>query len=120
MKPAPICYVEIPAPNIEIAGSFYRSIFNWNISPSHLTDQKYWMFGTGDNQLMGGFDSTKTAQGGGVILYIQIDDIPATLKSIEAMGGKVVRGKFEIGEGYGFSAIFEDPNGNHLGLWANN
>lgn len=118
MKPAPICYVEIPAPDIEKAGSFYSSVFGWTVSPSNLGDQPYWMFKAGEGQLMGGFDSSKPVQPGGVILYLKVDNIEAALTLVKEKGGAILREKFDIGGGYGFSAIFKDPNGNHVGLWA--
>ncbi|MDD4975303.1 MAG: VOC family protein [Bacteriovorax sp.] len=116
--PSSICYVEIPAPDIEKARIFYSSLFNWEILQSELTDQKYYMFKTGENSLMGGLDSTKSVSDQGVLLYLKVEKIISTLEMIEKSGGKVVRTKFEIGGGYGFSAVFADPNGNHLGLWS--
>ena len=119
MNPAPICYLEIPAPNIEAAGSFYSSVFGWKITPSDLTNKKYWEFSTGDSGLTGGLDSSKSTQfNGGVILYLKVEDIDLTLIKIKEFGGSVLRSKFDIGSGYGCSAIFNDPNGNTLGLYA--
>lgn len=117
-KPAPICYLEIPAPSIEKAGSFYRSVFAWKIQPSSLTNQQYWMFETGEGSLMGGLDTTKAVQEGGIIFYIKVEDIAAMLKAIDQAGGSMVAAKEDIGGGYGFSAVFKDPNGNRIGLWS--
>ncbi|MBT4790935.1 MAG: hypothetical protein HON90_05140 [Halobacteriovoraceae bacterium] len=54
------------------------------------------------------------------ILYIKVENINETLNVIKAQGGEVLLSKEEIGGGYGFSATFKDPNGNHLGLWCEN
>ena len=116
--PATICYVEIPAPNIEAAGQFYSSAFGWKITPSHLSDKAYWEFSTGEAKLSGGLDSTVPISDGGVILYLRVADIAETLQKVRASGGIVVRERFDIGGGYGFSAIFKDPNGNRLGLFS--
>ncbi len=118
MKTATICYIEIPAPDVEKAGAFYSTVFGWKITPSDLTARSYWMFSTGENQLMGGLTPDLRVQEAGVILYIKVDDILEKLKLIEKEGGLVVKGKSDIGGGYGYSAIFADPNGNQLGLWA--
>ena len=119
MKPSPIVYLEIPAPDIEKAGTFYSSVFGWSINRSSLSDtHEYWMFNSGEDSLSGGFDTNKKPQDGGVIIYLKVDDIPTALDSIKKAGGIVTREKFDIGDEYGFSATFKDPNGNHLGLWA--
>jgi uncharacterized protein len=116
--PSPIVYVEIPAPNLERAGAFYSSTFGWKVVPSNLSDKPYWMFSTGEGQLTGGFDpSRRPKSGGGVILYIRVDDIDKTLRAVAAAGGRVVRDKFDVGGGYGYSAIVNDPNENEIGLW---
>jgi len=94
IKPKPICYFEIPAKMIEEAKKFYSSVFYWKIEESHLTDQKYSMFSTGDDSLIGGLDSTKEASDHGVLIYIKVEDIPLTLQMIENAGGKVIRTKF--------------------------
>lgn len=115
---ARIVYVEIPAPDIERATTFYRTVFDWDIQRSDLSDYPYAMFGTGKGQVGGGLDASKqvNAEASGVILYLDTNDIPATLARIEAAGGSVVQGKKDIGGGYGYFAIFKDPCGNRLGL----
>ena len=115
---APIVYFEIPAPDIEKAGTFFSSVFGWTITPSSLSSKAYWEVGTGSDQLTGGLDSSIPVNEGGIILYLRVDDLAATLRKICDSGGSVVRDKFDIGGGYGFSAIFKDPNGNRLGLFA--
>ena len=113
-----ICYVEIPAPDIKKAGAFYQSIFGWRITPSHLSDKVYWEFGTGDGQLTGGLDPSLPVGRDGVLLYLSVSNIDETLDAIRIAGGSIVRDKFDIGGGYGSSAIFKDPNGNRLGLFS--
>lgn len=115
---APICYLEIPAPQIDKAVNFYHKVFGWNIRPSGLSDKTYWEFSTGEGQLTGGLDPTLQVHDGGVLLYLKVADISETLVAIENAEGSIVRGQFEIGGGYGYSAIFKDPNGNRLGLFA--
>lgn len=114
---SPICYVEIPAPNPEKAGTFYHQVFGWNVTPSKLTDQNYWMFSTGDGQLSGGFSQELPVNTGGALLYVRVKDIKAKLDEIKAAGGSVFFDKEDIGGDYGFSAQFLDPSGNRMGLY---
>ena len=118
MSSAPIVYLEIPAPQIDKAKDFYSSIFGWQITPSDLTDKKYYMFQAGEDGLMGALDATKAPSSEGHIFYIKVDSIEGALEEILKKDGKVKKEKFNIGAEYGCSAIFQDNNGNHVGLWS--
>lgn len=118
MKPAPICYLEIPAPEVEKLASFYKTVFAWHISQSELTSKKYYMFKAGDSELIGGLDSTKNVVEGGVIFYINVDNIEESLENVTKLGGSILKEKRAIAPGYGYAATFKDPCGNHVGLWA--
>lgn len=117
-SPAQICYVEIPAPDLEKASSFYSAVFDWTVTPSNLNDSPYWEFRSGDRGMTGGLVQNRPPRAGGALFYLNVTDIENTLNHIERAGGTVVRKKFEIGGGHGFSALFKDPNGNELGLFA--
>ena len=49
------------------------------------------------------------------IFYVQVDDIEASLKKAEELGGKTVVPKVDIP--MGSFAWFADPDGNTVGLW---
>lgn len=115
---AEICYVEIPAPDIEKAGAFYSTVFGWQIKPSPLAGSPYWEFRTGDDQLSGGLVQGRPPANAGVLLYLKVQDIDEALRQIQVKGGVVASPKAEIGGGYGYSALFEDPNGNRMGLYS--
>lgn len=51
----------------------------------------------------------------GTLVYFNVADIEAVLDRVRRSGGKVIREKRNIGE-YGFIGIFEDTEGNRLGL----
>ncbi len=51
----------------------------------------------------------------GVVVYIVVDHIEATLERVAELGGRVTSSKIALGAGYG--AYFEDPAGNLLGLY---
>jgi predicted enzyme related to lactoylglutathione lyase len=52
------------------------------------------------------------------VLVVDVEDIDATLASIEESGGTTVTAKGPVGE-MGFAAYFIDPEGNLMGLWQN-
>ena len=111
--PAPLCYVEIPAPDLEAARAFYGTVLGWRIEQG-IPGTRYLSFDAG--RLGGGFDPTLEPTDRGPLLYVQVSDVSAALEAIARAGGGVVRGKTEIGGGHGFSALFDDPNGNRMGL----
>ena len=116
-RPHSICYIEIPAPGIEASEAFYQTVFGWEIERSSLSpDSRYSEFRS--KNLRGGLVEDRPVHQGGVLLYMKVGDIDACLQSIAAAGGSIVRPKFEIGAGHGFSALFRAPAGNELGLVA--
>ena len=54
---------------------------------------------------------------GGTMVYFQCDDVATEAGRVEKAGGKVTMPKTSIGE-YGFIAMFEDTEGNHVGLYS--
>ncbi len=109
----PLCYLEIPAPDLARAEAFYLKIFSWE---SRRSGDAYSMFQAGT--LEGGFDSKKKpSPEGGIVFYIKVADIPATLTAISNAGGTIIKQRTDIGEGWGFFGLFLDPNGNRIGLW---
>jgi predicted enzyme related to lactoylglutathione lyase len=50
-------------------------------------------------------------------IYIMVDDIPDTLRKIEAAGGRVLTPRTDIAPGSGAFAVFADPAGTEFGLY---
>jgi len=113
-KAAEICYVEIPAPDMEKARAFYSAVFGWKIEK---TSERYMMFETSEEGLSGGFSAEYPASVTGPVLYLQVADINGVLQAINENGGSTMTPKKSIGE-WGFYAWFKDPNGNRVGLWS--
>ena len=51
----------------------------------------------------------------GIVVYILVDDIEATLSRVAELGGRVVSSRARLSGGY--CAYFKDPGGNLLGLY---
>ena len=114
-KTAPICHVNIPAPDLAKAKAFYAKVFGWKCTPMRGMDwYSFWSVG----EVSGGFDADAKPSRGGVTLYLAVADIPAAVRKVQRAGGKAVRPKTEIPGGMGFMATFDDPNGNRMGLWS--
>ena len=108
-----ICYIEMPAVDINQSASFYRQVFGWQIRTR------------GDGSVA--FDDAVGEVSGtwvigrppspqpGLLIYIMVDSVAATVESVIAHGGKIVQ---PIGmDAPEITARFSDPAGNVLGLY---
>ncbi|MBI2590055.1 VOC family protein [Candidatus Berkelbacteria bacterium] len=119
-----IVHFEIPVNVPKEAKKFYNEVFGWNIS--QWGQQEYWMAVTTEVDEQSQRPKNPGAINGGIfkregvfkgpIVTIAVADIETALSKIEVAGGKKVRGKEPVGE-MGWTAYFEDNQGNLMGLW---
>lgn len=108
-----VCYVEIPAVDVRRSADFYEKVFGWRIRQR------------GDGSIA--FDDTAGEVSGtwvlgrtpatspGLLIYIMVDSVAATIDAILAHGGDVVQ---PLGaDAPEITARFRDPAGNVLGLY---
>ena len=100
-----------------MAKEFYESVFKWEIQvDTGMLD--YAFFKSGDEGVGGAFQKSDKIAKGEINLNIEVEDIPKTLEKITKNGGKIIQEKTEIGNDYGFYAVFEDNSENILGIWS--
>jgi uncharacterized protein len=108
-----ICYIEMPAVDINSSASFYKNVFGWNIRQR------------GDGRTA--FDDTTGEVSGawvtgrkpmtdvGLLFYIMVDDIEESIRKVIANGCKIVQ---QVGmDAPETTARFSDPAGNIIGLY---
>ena len=108
-----ICYIEMPATDVARSADFYKRVFGWNIRKR------------GDGRTS--FDDTLGEVSGawilgrppasepGLLLYVMVDSVAATVDAIVANGGEIVQ---PIGaDAPEITARFRDPAGNVIGLY---
>ena len=105
MSDHPICHVEIPATDPAGVSRFYAEVFDWQMEID--STRNYHMFeprrGPGGAFVQVG--ETTDARIGEVLIYVFTDDIDATLTA-----------KTEVP--HGWFAVFADPAGNRIALYA--
>src|SRR5260370_27071480 len=108
-----ICYLEIPAPDVREAATFYERAFGWNIR-ARDTDRPSFDDTTG--QVSGAWvrDRTPDAEPG-ILPYIMVADAVAATEAVVAAGGTVVLPAGQYGTEV--LATFLDPAGNLLGSY---
>ncbi len=117
----PIVHIEFPAADPGAAAKFYADAFDWQLQVDPSFD--YHMF-SAEGGPGGGFVKVGATAGPGTVdyktgeplIYIQTDDIEASLAKIESLGGKTLLPKTEIPQ-VGWWALFADPTGNRVGLY---
>ncbi len=103
-----ICYVEIPALDIEQAKVFYQKVFGWEI---RCDEQGNANFDDGTGGVSGmWFKVDGPVVTSGMRVSIMVDDAQKTLDDIVGAGGNVVE-PFDSGSGVPI-ARFSDPSGN--------
>ncbi len=102
-----LVYWEIPSTDVQAAAEFFAALFGWEMTPS--TDD-YMMFKV-EGGMGGGIQHVDEVPGHGVMTYVEVDDIPATLERVEQLGGTTLKPKTDIGQDYGFWASFIAPGG---------
>ena len=108
-----ICYVEIPAIDIDVSVAFYREVFGWNI---RTRGDGSTAFDDGVGQVGGAWRLGRNAMTEvGLLIYIMVDSVADTIEKITANGGRITQ---PIGaDAPEITARFADPAGNILGLY---
>jgi predicted enzyme related to lactoylglutathione lyase len=108
-----IVHVNIPSLDLERSQRFYETVFGWEFTPN---TKDYVLF-SDCGGIGGGLTRRAAPADGGVLFFIGVERIPATLDAIRAAGGVVELEKTAVG-GPGFYAIFRDADGNRVGLYS--
>jgi predicted enzyme related to lactoylglutathione lyase len=107
-----ICYLQIPATDIARSADFYRRVFGWKIRQRGNGTA----FDDGVGEVSGEWvlDRPPATQPG-LLVYIMVDSVAATVEAIIANGGEIAQ---PIGEDAPeITARFRDPAGNVIGIY---
>jgi hypothetical protein len=108
-----ICYIQIPAVDVDRSADFYASVFEWNIRRSCDGDVA---FDDTAGEVSGrGIIGRPPSSEAGIVIYVMVDSVQETLDRIVDAGGQVVTPSTPQGEGEAF-AVFRDPAGNIFGI----
>lgn len=108
-----ICYLEIPATDAARSADFYKKVFGWNIRKRANGSIA---FDDTVNEVSGTWIKGRPSQATpGLMLYIMVDSVAATVDTILANGGEIVQ---PIGaDAPEITARFRDPGGNLIGMF---
>lgn len=113
MRNGKICYIEIPAIDIQRSVAFYQGVFGWQ---TRTRSNGSIAFDDGVGEVSGTWVTGRPASTQpGLLVYIMVDSVAATADAVIVHGGKIVQ---PIGmDAPEITARFSDPAGNVLGLY---
>ena len=108
-----ICYIEIPTTDVARSAEFYKRVFGWNV---RTRDNGSTAFDDTTGQVSGSWVLNRPpASQPGLLVYVMVDSVAATIELITANGGEIVQ---PIGaDAPEITARFRDPAGNVIGLY---
>jgi uncharacterized protein len=112
-------YVELVTPDQAAAKEFYGSLFGWELEDVPMGDDGYYVAVSKDGDSVAGISAPPPGMGDHPAywsVYVSVDDVDATTAKVEAAGGTVDAGPFDVMDLGRMSAI-QDPTGAHLNLW---
>jgi predicted enzyme related to lactoylglutathione lyase len=108
-----ICYIQIPATDIARSADFYHHVFGWNI---RSRGDGHTAFDDAVGEVSGEWVLDRPpATLPGLLVYIMVDSVAATVDLIMANGGEIVQPVG--GDAPEITARFRDPGGNVLGIY---
>ena len=110
-----VCYVEIPTDDIAKSTAFYQTLFGWK---TRKRGDGATAFDDATGYVSGAWVTGRLAvSAAGLLVYVNVDSVAATLESVAAAGGTIVQ---PLGvDAPEITARILDPFGNVLGLYQN-
>lgn len=108
-----VCYIEIPALDVDQSSAFYHDVFGWQI---RTRGDGSIAFNDGVGEVSGTWMlGRKAMTEPGLLIYIMVDNATAAVEKVIAHGGRIVQ---SIGaDAPEITARFSDPAGNVFGLY---
>src|SRR5579871_950617 len=108
-----ICYIEMPTTDIARSSQFYQQVFGWKV---RKRNDGSIAFDDGVGEVSGTWVTGRPpSTAPGLLVYIMVDSVEATVKAVVAHGGEIVQ---PIGaDAPEITARFRDPGGNVIGLY---
>lgn len=115
----PVAFFEVVSTDHERAQSFYAELFGWQVAADASTDG-YGLVdtGAGPGAIGGGIGPSQAPGDTGLKIYVRVEDLQGVLARAEDLGGTPLLPPTDLPGGYGRIAVFADPDGNPVGLWA--
>lgn len=109
-----VIHFDIPIDDPQRAVEFYEKALGWSLE--RWGQVPYWTTAVSEGPGIGGALTMRSPDAPNPLLYISVDDIDAALLAIEIAGGRRLSDRMPIPT-VGWAALFEDSEGNRVGLF---
>jgi predicted enzyme related to lactoylglutathione lyase len=110
-----VIHFEIPADDLDRAGSFYNKLFGWDIE--EVSGRPNYLLITSHGQERVSSSIIKRfSPGQSTIIYFDVPSVEECSKRIRELGGQIVVPKKPV-TGAGYFAIYRDTENNNFGIW---
>ena len=108
-----IAHCEIPSTDLERSKEFYHKVLGWEFKPF---GNGYLLFNNHKGTMVGLRKVEEVAKGDSTVFHVNMPDIESIMRKVKEYGGAVKRTKTVI-PAMGWYALFNDPDGNTIGLY---
>ena len=109
----PVVHFQIGGRNAAELRRFYQDVFGWVVDEAMPIGAIRTETGTG---IDGGLHQVEANQRPYLAVYVAVDDLNGTVEKAEALGADIIVPPTDV-NGVGSFAMFQDPEGNCIGLW---
>ena len=111
----PVVHWEIASKDAGALQAFYQELFDWKVTVDATLN--YGIVETGgEGGIDGGIYTVSDSTPTHLTVYVQVDDLPGSLRQAETLGARILVPPTPI-PGVGTTALFADPEGNTVGLF---
>ena len=111
----PVVHWEVSGKDQKKLQEFYAALFDWKVDV-HEEMGGYGLVAGQEGGIGGGIAGTQPGASPGVTIFVQVDDLQASLDKAESPGGKAVMPPSDIPD-VGSFAMFQDLEDNAIGLF---
>lgn len=119
-----IVWWETETPEPEAFQRFHTAMWGWAFESAFADTElgaDYWIIQS-DGKGIGGLQRSATgaAPRAGTRVYVEVDDLEATMERARSLGGQVERGRTALGGDDRWYGLVLDPTGVSFGMWTAN
>jgi uncharacterized protein len=109
----PVLHFEVVGRDAQALQDFYGEAFGWRMEP--VIPNYAMAYPDAEGGINGGIGAAIDEGPGRVTFYVDVEDLEATLATLERLGGRCVLGPMDVPNGPRL-ALFADPEGHVVGL----
>ena len=110
----PIVHFDISGADISVTAEFYGELFGWRVGDEET--EGYRLVATAEGSIGGGLMTSPPGTPPGVTIYVGVEDLEASLRRAEELGGTTIVEPMPI-PGFGSFALIQDPQEAVVGLF---